>query len=273
MGETMDKHLRNVLSGDRTPKFLATLDGDGVPNCVPVISIVPWDETTVIFGEFLMNKTRRNLHENAPVGIAVMNDAFEGWSLKGTFLGFETSGEHIEHINRLAMFRYNAYTSVRAAGIIRIGSVVNHPVLGRAEVLRDYLRASLIAKFMRSNGEKEFSCMPGRVQEKFERLGAVRAVAYRDSGGFPNALPMIACMPAGPNRLIADASLFRQYTQEMPPGTPLAAAIITKDPVAYQVKGIYAGRRTGVDIIDLKECYSASPPLLGDRIDAGRNAG
>lgn len=273
MGAKMNEHLRNVLSGDRTPKLMATLDEEGVPNCVPVISIVPWDKSTVIFGEFLMNKTRRNLRENAPVAIAVMNDAFEGWSLQGTFLGFETHGEHIEHINRLAMFRYNAYTSVRAAGIIRIDSMVQHPILRRAEVLRDFLRASLIARFMRSNGENDFPCMPGRVQEKFERLGAVRAVAYCDSEGFPFALPMIACVSAGPNRLILDAALFRQYSGTIPAGTKTAVSIITKDPVAYQVKGVYTGRRTGVDIIDLTECYSASPPLVGDRIDAGRNAG
>ena len=57
------------------------------------------------------------------------------------------------------------------------------------------------------------------------------------------------------------------------PGSPVAAAVLSLEPVAYQVKGEFAdlrtslGRRLGV--IDVRDVYSASPPLPGQRL-AGR---
>ena len=51
------------------------------------------------------------------------------------------------------------------------------------------------------------------------------------------------------------------------PGTAIAAAVLTLEPVAYQVKGTFAGLRRSlgqsVGVIDVREAYSACPPLPG----------
>jgi hypothetical protein len=77
----------------------------------------------------------------------------------------------------------------------------------------------------------------------------------------------MTCLAAGSNRLVMADPLAAPYTPAIPANAELAIAIITTDPIAYQVKGRYAGRRAGVHVIDLTECYSASPPLVGDRLD------
>ena len=43
--------LKEALAGEMTPKFLATIGAEGVPNVVPVTSIDAADERTLIFGE------------------------------------------------------------------------------------------------------------------------------------------------------------------------------------------------------------------------------
>jgi hypothetical protein len=53
----------------------------------------------------------------------------------------------------------------------------------------------------------------------------------------------------------------------MRPGSDLAVAVITMEPIAYQVKGRYRGSRAGIGVLDITECYSASPPLVGERLD------
>lgn len=272
MAISIDDDLKAAMAGDQTPIFLATLDPDGRPNCVPVTSITPYGDDHVIFAEFLMNKSKKNLLANNKVGIAVFSPAFEAWSLKGTFQGFETTGERVDLLSQSPMFRYNAYSGIRAAGLIQLEDISPKRRLTRSQVLFDYVRISAVAPFLRSspdgasspNGE---AFMPRQVQEKFRRMAAVRAAAFRDSDGFPRAFPLLGCIPAGARRLLMSGPLFAPYEPELAPGTELAVAVLTMDPIAYQVKGVYRGKRAGLGVVDLTACYSASPPLLGDRLD------
>jgi len=233
----------------------------------------------LVFGEFMMRKTRRNLLENNNVGISVITKRFETWSLEGVFLGFEEAGEAVDLINNSRLFRYNAYTRIRAAGRIRVTDVSPMFSLGSAGLVIRYLEARMLAGLLRrgkpSNGRAPSTnihvadrpVMPARVAEKFRRLGAVRAVGYRDASGAPRVFSTVVCVAAGANRLLLSDALLRLHEDSIPPSARVAVAIITKDPVAYQVKGTYRGRFAGVGIVDLDECYSASPPLVGERLD------
>ena len=258
--------VRQALAGEMTPKFLATLDAEGRPNCVPVITLTPFDDDTLIFAEFFLHKSRRNLQACQKVGIAVVTEDLYAWSLKGVFEGFETSGPRFDWASNLPLVRYNAYTNARAAGTIRIESVSSMHSLSKGQVLRDflYLRAmSIMHPFKRDR----HPCMPPRVMQKFRRLAAIRAAAFRDTDGYPRAFAAMGCLAAGPNRLLLRDALAAPYVSAIPSGTPMAVAVLTLDPVAYQVKGTYQGRRAGTGLIDLDACYSASPPLLGERLN------
>ena len=94
------------------------MNASGEPNCVPVITILPYHDGTLVFGEFLMQKTRANLGVCDTVSVAVLDDTFTGWSIKGRFRGFETRGERLDFVNTLPLLRYNAYTGARAAGTV-----------------------------------------------------------------------------------------------------------------------------------------------------------
>jgi len=265
MPEPLNSQVYAALEGRFTPKFLATLDDSGEPNCVPVLTIHPYHDGTLVFGEFLMRKSRANLCACDAVGVAVIDESFRRWSIKGRFRGFETRGERLDFVNRLPLLRYNAYTGVRAAGAIEVADVSPPISMNRYRVLGDYLRVRAITLFATRNENR--SCMPVQVAEKFLRMGAVRAAAYRDGDGFPRAFPLMACVPAGRDRLVMRDPFAAAYMKDIEPGTRLAVAVLTREPVAYQVKGVYAGNRTGAAFIELDACYSASPPLLGERLD------
>ena len=55
--------LFEALKEEMTPKFLATRNGEGVPNVVPVVSILPAHDQldTLFFGNFLLRKSIKNL--------------------------------------------------------------------------------------------------------------------------------------------------------------------------------------------------------------------
>jgi hypothetical protein len=258
--------LKTALSGEMTPKFLATLDAEGRPNCVPVTSISAWDDSTLVFGEFFMNKTRRNLLENSRAGVAVINGKLECWSLKGTFQGFETAGPRVEWINQTPLFRYNAYTTIRSAGSIRVEEVSEPSCISRTRLLADFLHLCPLAPVLRKSKP---ACMPRRVHQKFRRIQSVLALAFRDRDGFPRTIPLMACVPAGPGRLLLRGPMLETHLRGMPAQTEVAVSVITMEPIAYQVKGRFQGCIGNTGVIGLEECYSASPPLLGERLDAG----
>jgi hypothetical protein len=269
MPSAMDAALIEALSGEMTPKFLATVGPEGAPNIVPVISLQPWDPATIVFGEYLMQKSRRNLEQNAKVGVLVVTEKLRAWSLSATFLGFQTSGEWFERVSCGSLLRYNAYTGIRAAGGLRVDSLGPALTYSQAQVLAGFLSGRAAAAALRTH----LIVMPERVAEKYRRLRAIRAAAFVGPDGWPRVFPLMSCFAAGRGRLMARDRGWPAAPLAPAPGTGLAVAVLTFEPIAYQVKGVYAGRRFGMHVIDLDQAYSASPPLVGARLDAARERG
>ncbi len=90
--------LLEALQGEMTPKFLSTRSANGIPNVVPVVSILPTGEQpdTLFFGNFLLRKSIRNLQDDARVGILVITEELRGWILKGDFLEFQRTGPVVD---------------------------------------------------------------------------------------------------------------------------------------------------------------------------------
>jgi len=257
-----------ALAGERTPKFLATLSSEDVPNVVPIISLQAADESTVIFGEFMMWKTRRNLEVNPRVALAVMT-ASQGWVIKGDFLEFQRSGPHFDRIMASDTFRYNAYAGIRNAGVIRVRSVVRAFALSRPAVLLEMARARWSARRVRRRDVAAVT-VPIQVRQKFARLQAAKVLAYLDSDGYPDIVPALSLTPAGEQTLVFSSGLAAPALEALSAGARVAASVITFEPVAYQIKGEFLGaeRSLGrlVGVMAVQEVYSASPPLPGQRI-------
>jgi len=82
----------DLLGAPDAGKVLATVDAKGVPNVVPVWSIRAVDPETIAFAEVFIKHTKENLEHNKKAAIAVYKGMAEGYQLKGTCAGFQTSG-------------------------------------------------------------------------------------------------------------------------------------------------------------------------------------
>jgi hypothetical protein len=257
-----------ALAGERTPKFLATLNPEGVPNVVPIISLEAVDESTIIFGEFMIWKTRRNLEANPRVSVAVMT-ASQGWVIKGDFQEFQRSGPHFDRIMASDTFRYNAYAGIRNAGVIRVGSVVRAFDLSRLAVLLDMARAKWFARRV-SRRSVDGVTVPIQVRQKFARLQAAKFLAYLDSDGYPDIVPVLSLIPADEQTFVFSAGPAALALAALSPGAKVAASVLTFEPLAYQIKGELLGTEWSLGrlagVVAVQEVYSASPPLPGQRI-------
>jgi hypothetical protein len=254
--------LLNALGGEMTPKFLATRSADGIPNVVPCVSILPADDQpdTIFFGNFLLRKSIQNLQADTRVGILVITPELRGWILKGDFVEFQRTGPYVERQMSSSLLRYNAYTGVRNAGLIRVRSVEGNFAISKLQVAKDYLLARLAALGQHREGG---ITMPLAVQREFARLVAVKVLAWIGRDGYPNVIPALSLQPAGQKSLVCWKG---SSELSSPPADALVATnILTFEAISYQAKGRWLARgRTGA--IAVQEVYAGGPPYPGGRV-------
>jgi Pyridoxamine 5'-phosphate oxidase len=254
--------LLEALRGEMTPKFMATRSTDGIPNVVPVVSILPAEDQpdTLFFGNFLLRKSIRNLQRDSRVGILVITPELQGWILKGDFVEFQRTGPYVDRQMSGSLLRYNAYTGIRDAGIIRVRSVEGAFRISKLQVARDYVLARLSA--LGSRPADGGIVMPLPVRREFARMVAVKVLAWVGQDGHPIVIPALSLQPAGEKRLVC----WRGMPQFAPLlGAWVASNILTFEAISYQAKGHWvAGGKAGA--IQVQEIYAGGPPYPGGRV-------
>jgi predicted pyridoxine 5'-phosphate oxidase superfamily flavin-nucleotide-binding protein len=130
----MPRPVFEKFNDPKTVKFLATVDEDGRPNVVYIGSLRAADEETIIYADALGVKTKQNLKPNKPVAASVLVlDKSISYQIKGTFIGYQSSGCYYEFLSELPEFKFNTYFGVRAAGVIHVDEVysASSPLPGR----------------------------------------------------------------------------------------------------------------------------------------------
>ncbi|MCG2767579.1 MAG: pyridoxamine 5'-phosphate oxidase family protein [Chloroflexota bacterium] len=287
--------LLQALSQEMTPKFLATRSADGIPNVVPVTSLMLSGdvEDRLIFGNFLLRKSVGNLDQDPRVGILVITPDLEGWMLQGDFQGWQQTGAYADRLNSTDLLRYNAYTGIRNAGIIQVRAVLRHFRIPKLRVLGDYLLARAAARLCPTVSEVEGAItLPRPVRERFGQMMAVRVLAFLDGEGYPLTVPMLSLQPVGVGvkqvapqmatsassqraqqaapLLVCAEGLAADLLESLPDGAPVAASLLTFDVVSFQAKGKWLGSRrflgAPVGAMAVTSVYAGGPPIPGRRV-------
>jgi len=254
--------LLDAMRGETTPKFLATRSAEGIPNVVPCVSMLPAEDQpdTVFFGNFLLRKSIQNLKQDTRVGILVITPELRGWMLKGDFLEFQRTGPYVDRQMSGSLLRYNAYTGVRDAGIIRVRSVEGDFAISKLQVAKDYLLARLSALAGHADGG---IVMPLAVRREFARMVAVKVLAWIGKDEYPDIIPTLSLQPAGEKSLVC----WRGSSEfPSPPADALVAAnILTFEAISYQAKGRWSASGK-IGTIRVREVYAGGPPYPGGRV-------
>jgi len=253
--------LADALRRERTPRFLATRNPEGEPNVAPCLSLVPADdaEDVLFFGNFLLRKTIANLEREPRLAVLVLTADLSGWLLTGDFLEFQRTGPYVERQNDSRLLRYNAYTGIRSAGLIRLRAVERAFTLSRLRTAVD-VAAARVAAVHGTSHDTDTVAVPRPARREFARLAAVKVVAWVGPDGYPTVLPALSLQPAGEREMVV-----RSLALQPPEGATVAINVLTADAISYQAKGRWRGRgRTGR--ISISSVYAGGPPLPGGRI-------
>ncbi len=257
--------LLEALQGEMTPKFLATRNPAGVPNVVPCVSILPDDEQpdTLFFGNFLLRKSIKNLEQDTRLGVLVITPELKGWILKGDFVEFQRTGSYVDRQMSSGLLRYNAYTGIRNAGIIRVRSVEGRFSISKLQVALEYLRARLASVPQHARSSAQAITIPLPVQREFARMVAVKVLAWIGPDDYPLIRPALSLQPTSQHSMTAWIGAGDLPTP--PPGAQVASNILTFEAVSYQAKGRWVSHgKAGT--LQVQEIYAGGPPYPGGRV-------
>ena len=268
------------------PRFAATVDDNGTPNVVPLLSAVAADENTLIFARFMIWKTAKNIEKNRRITINSIGPGLKSWTLKGEFIEYQTKGQYIEFFNNQALYRYNAYMGINQVGVIRVKAVYEPWPLSLVSSLWKFSRMkslelkilelkSLDRNLASVQGQKASQqasslAPPGQVLDKFNRRLALKCISFVNQDGYPFLLPDFTMRLSDKAHLLFAPAPHGHPLSLLTEGMKIAASVLTLGPVAYQVKGVYKGRKeagsASVSVVNIEEIYTASPPVPGKRV-------
>ena len=118
----MPKEVVDLFNDPSSAKVLATAGADLEVNAVPKGSVRALDEERLAFADIFGGKTNKNLEANKKVSVlAFKMNPVAGYQIKGTFLGFQTSGDLFDRFAREVKERIKL--SIKAVGTIRVDEV------------------------------------------------------------------------------------------------------------------------------------------------------
>jgi len=118
----MPKDVMELFNSPKSAKVLATVGVQSEVNVVPKGSLRALNEETIVFADIFGDKTNRNLEANKKVAaLAFTTDPLSGYQVKGTFKGFQTSGDVFDRFADEIKKRLGL--KIRAVGFIGVDEV------------------------------------------------------------------------------------------------------------------------------------------------------
>ena len=116
-----------MLNAQDSIKVLASVDENCVPNAVYVGSMKPINDDTLAFAEEHIIHTKHNLEKTGKASVTVLKLPTTAYQLKGTFLGFQTSGPLFDYFSKrvaeLAHALKKELPPPKSVGTIRVDEV------------------------------------------------------------------------------------------------------------------------------------------------------
>jgi hypothetical protein len=267
MASTLTGKAAKVFSNQHFFKFAATVNKEGTPNVIPLLSAKMVEPDTIAFVRFMVWKTRKNFEANKKISFACSDMKGRGYLAKGEFQEWQTQGELLQEFENEIIYRYNAYMGANVLGIIKVKDVTD---FGCDDMILPTIR-KLVDKISGTKKRGTTSPMPAQVMEKWENASSIKFFGLIDTDGEPIAVPAQSITAPSPDTIEFQIPKDpKNPLSNLKEGQLMAASMFALDPVAFQVKGTFqgvngnSGKKTGS--MKVTEVYSASAPIPGRRI-------
>jgi hypothetical protein len=263
----LSNELVEAMKEFLTPKFMVTTDSEGEPNVVPVMSWTVYNQNTLVYGDFMTYKSRKNVNDgNTQMAILVFTTNLDSWLIKADFESYHRNDEIYEFIAQTPLFRYNNYTNARGAGVAEAIWASQKYGISKLGVLSAFLKAKLAGRKVPTQETVEGN-MPPNVRKRLAMMAAVKVIAYIADEGYPVAFPEFGMVPVSSNRIAMKRGEEKRRGFEIKDGMRVAISLVTLEPAAFQLKGYFREIDDSTGYIELDRVYACSLPRPGLRVD------
>lgn len=269
-GIALPGEARAIYEQGEVAKFLATASAGGEVNVALIVSQTPTDEGKIVFGDFMMVKTKKNLSENGRVASLAITPKLEMAGFKGYAEGWTDTGPYIDIVNSIDFFRYNAYMGIHNVAPITILEMLPlPPKVSFLKVGVDFVDIRARSG-LKSGSTSGGVAVPVPVRKKFESIMSIKVITLMDEDGYPDIFPLFSTHFKNPSELRFKVSSYNEGIKRY--GTPCRVAlnVLTLDLFTYQLKGELSRfeRSLGLEfgVVRVEEAYSSMPPFCGERI-------
>ncbi|MFW9982567.1 MAG: pyridoxamine 5'-phosphate oxidase family protein [Candidatus Thorarchaeota archaeon] len=263
----LNEELVEAMKEFLTPKFMVTKDSDGEPNVVPVMSWTVYEGNTLVYGDFMTYKSRKNVtNGNTRMAILVFTTDLDSWLIKADFESYHRNDEVYEFIAQTPLFRYNNYTNARGAGVAEAVWASQKYGISKLSVLSSFLKAKLAGRKVPTEETVEGN-MPLNVMKRLSQMAAVKIIAYISDDGYPVAFPEFGMIPVSANRIVLKRVEEKRRGFALKDGMRVAISLVTLEPAAFQLKGHFREIDDSTGYIELDRVYTCSLPRPGVRVD------
>ena len=261
------QEIEEAMKEFLTPKFMVTKDSEGEPNVVPVLSWTVYQDNTMVYGDFMTFKSKKNVNDgNTQMSIVVFTTDLDSWLIKADFESYHRNDDIYEFIAQTPLFRYNQYTNAREVGVAEAFWASPKYGISKMAVLSAFLKAKMAGRKV-PTVESEEGNMPLNVMKRMAQMAAVKIIAYVDEDGYPVAFPEFGMLPVSSNRLVIKRGEEKRRGFTLKDGVRVAIALVTLEPAAFQLKGTFREIDDSTAYIELDRVYTCSLPRPGERVD------
>ncbi|MBE0526965.1 MAG: hypothetical protein IH631_08480 [Candidatus Thorarchaeota archaeon] len=263
----LDNELVEAMKIFETPKFMITKDENGEPNSSLIMTWTVYEGNTLVYGDFLSEKTRKNLNAgNNEMSIMVFTMGLDSWLVKADFESFHWNDEIYEFIAQTPLFRYNQYTNARGAGVAEAISSSDKYGISKLSVLSSFIKAKL-AKGKAPVIDTTEGNMPKNIFKVFSQMAAVKVLAFIDEDGYPAAFPEFGMLPVSSNTVVMKRTEEKRRGYSLREGQRVAISLVSLEPAAFQMKGTFHEIDENTAYVTLDRVYACSLPRPGVRFD------
>jgi len=245
--------------------LVTSINPDGLPHTTLITSIQAASASQMTLGQFCKGKSKEHIQKNPRIAFLIMTMDRKMWRGRAHWTHLRQEGPEYEEYNNQPMFRYNAYfgiNTVHYLDLVETGGEERLPLGG-------IVAASLITRMAKSaaRGDSGGRILKPFAEKLFNRLDALKFIAYIDSDGWPVMVPVIQCHAADSRRLVFSPLAYSDELLRIPAKAAVSVFGITMGMEDVMVRGRFAGfsraRLFKMGVVDIDWVYNSMPPCHG----------
>jgi len=263
--KAFDKQTIEAFAPAEKIGLVASVNPEGLPHITLITSIDAAGPKQVILGEFCKGKSKSQIQKNPKIGFLVMTMDRKMWRGHAKWTHLRQEGPEYERYNDQPMFRYNAYFGINTVHYLDLVDAKGPDGLPLPKIILSSLMTK-IAKGGTATGNND-RILNTFSEDLFNRLDALKFIAYIRDDGYPEIVPLLQCQAADSRRLAFSTMAYGEELLKIKSGQAVAVFGLTMKMEDVMVRGTFRtversrGIQTGT--VDIEWVYNSMPPCHG----------